>query len=167
MDFPNVYLHEVYYAQVRDAKGARFRVATKVMRPRVPYYVIVSHGNEVDSLLIHDYCLIFPEDREKLFLRGAIRLKIILLLKTEERISLKRDISEQETWSSTNWFTGCFRFSVNHSTGFKGRDRMIPKLLQSRLNTCCEFAFHLEQINKKKQNEGSGLDAQESRTIGN
>ena len=47
----------------------------KVMRPYVPYFVILSNKRDMEALILHDFCLIFPEQREKQILKAGYRIQ--------------------------------------------------------------------------------------------
>ncbi|MBH0208528.1 MAG: AAC(3) family N-acetyltransferase [Nitrospira sp.] len=77
VDFPNLYLNETRTARVLDDKGVGSIVETKVMRTRVPYYLILpgTDGFEEDFVLLHDYALIFPESRATAVRKAGFRLQ--------------------------------------------------------------------------------------------
>ena len=76
VDFPNLYLDGIWEAEVEDEQGSQLRMQTKVMRPRIPYFICLpgTEGFEQDYALLHDYALIFPESRESEILKAGYRL---------------------------------------------------------------------------------------------
>jgi aminoglycoside N3'-acetyltransferase len=66
VEFPNLFLDDDREAAFIDETGRRGVMTTRVMRPRVPYYVAVpsSSGAEPDWAILHDFCLVFPRARE-------------------------------------------------------------------------------------------------------
>lgn len=76
VDFPNLYLDGTRKARIIDGKGVESIIETQVMRPRVPYYLILpgTDGFQEDYALLHDYALIFPESREPSLLQAGFRL---------------------------------------------------------------------------------------------
>jgi aminoglycoside N3'-acetyltransferase len=77
VDFPNLYLDGTRKARVRDEKGVESTIETRVMRARIPYYLILpgTDGFQEDYALLHDYALIFPESREPSLLKAGFRLQ--------------------------------------------------------------------------------------------
>lgn len=76
VDFPNLYLDGTRNARVIDGKGVGSTIETKVMRVRVPYYLILpgTDGFQEDYAILHDYALIFPESRELSLRKAGFRL---------------------------------------------------------------------------------------------
>lgn len=76
VDFPNLYLDGTRNAHVIDHKGQESTIETKVMRVRVPYYLILpgTDGFQEDYAILHDYALIFPEGRASSLLKAGFRL---------------------------------------------------------------------------------------------
>jgi aminoglycoside N3'-acetyltransferase len=76
VDFPNLYLDGTRKAKVLDDKGVESTIETKVMRVRVPYYLILpgTDGFPEDYAILHDYALIFPESREPSLIKAGFRL---------------------------------------------------------------------------------------------
>lgn len=66
VQFPNLFLPDMREAFFIDERGTRGAVKTKVMRPRLPYYVAVpsAAGPEPDWVFLQDFALIFPGGRE-------------------------------------------------------------------------------------------------------
>lgn len=76
VNFPNLYLDGTRIAKFVDDKGKESTIETKVMRVRVPYYLILpgTDGFAEDYAILHDYALIFPESREPSLLKAGFRL---------------------------------------------------------------------------------------------
>jgi len=66
VDFPNLFLAGEREACILDEGGHVRKISTKVMRPRIPYYVAIpsASGREPDWALIQDFALMFPRGRE-------------------------------------------------------------------------------------------------------
>ena len=66
--FPNLFLEQQAEATYIDYEGILHRMKTKVMRPRIPYFVAVPSVDAVhpDWALLHDFALVFPESRDAL-----------------------------------------------------------------------------------------------------
>ncbi len=64
--FPTLFLPEKKEAVLIDWCGRRRRVVTRVMRPRVPYFVAIpaASGADPDWAILHDFALIFPARQE-------------------------------------------------------------------------------------------------------
>jgi len=74
VEFPNLFLPEPATAWIVDASGARREVSTRLMRPRVPYFIAVppAEGDAPDWVVLHDFALMFPRRRPgELERRGA------------------------------------------------------------------------------------------------
>jgi aminoglycoside N3'-acetyltransferase len=67
VDFPNLYLDGTRVVEYVDWEGQRRSLETRVMCPRIPYFVAVpSAGGEApDWAILHDYVLMFPRGRER------------------------------------------------------------------------------------------------------
>jgi aminoglycoside N3'-acetyltransferase len=67
VDFPNYTLDGVREVPVVDSEGRRRTVRTKVMRPRLPYYIAIPpwKGGDHDWAILHDFALMFPRTRER------------------------------------------------------------------------------------------------------
>jgi aminoglycoside N3'-acetyltransferase len=65
--FPTFFLEKKRDAYYIDWQGAKNKVQTKVMRPRVLYFVAIpsSKGSEPDWAMIQDFALMFPKRRER------------------------------------------------------------------------------------------------------
>jgi aminoglycoside 3-N-acetyltransferase len=65
VDFPNLYLPGERDVACIDGDGNRKVMRTRVMRPRVPYYIAIpgARGGEPDWAILHDYALPFPATR--------------------------------------------------------------------------------------------------------
>jgi aminoglycoside 3-N-acetyltransferase len=66
VNFPNFFLPEERKVCFIDDKGKKRTMRTKVMRPRIPYFVAIpsASGTDPDWALLHDFGLIFPRRRE-------------------------------------------------------------------------------------------------------
>lgn len=67
VDFPHLFLEGHREAAYLDRDGTVRHLATKVMRPRTPYFVAISDaGDEPDHwAILHDFCLQFPPRRRR------------------------------------------------------------------------------------------------------
>jgi aminoglycoside N3'-acetyltransferase len=65
VDFPNLFLPGLRRASIVNYSGNTTTMLTKVMRPRVPYFVAIpsSTGKEPEWARIQDFSLIFPSRR--------------------------------------------------------------------------------------------------------
>ena len=65
VSFPNLFLDGTADVSVIDEAGIRKTVQTRVMRPRIPYFVAVpsATGTDPDWAILHDYALMFPTRR--------------------------------------------------------------------------------------------------------
>jgi aminoglycoside N3'-acetyltransferase len=65
VEFPNLFLPGEREAVFLDETGERRTMRTKVMRPRVPYFVAIpaARGPEPDWAVLHDFALMFPRRR--------------------------------------------------------------------------------------------------------
>lgn len=65
VDFPNFFLPDERDAPFIDAAGRPHVIRTKVMRPKIPYFVAIpaATGEAPDWALIQDFTLTFPKDR--------------------------------------------------------------------------------------------------------
>jgi len=65
-EFPTLFLPDERTVPYVDEQGRPRTMQTKVMRPRVPYFVAIPSrtGSEPDWAILHDYALIFPRHRE-------------------------------------------------------------------------------------------------------
>ena len=65
VNFPTLFLDETAEVCVIDEAGNRKTVQTRIMRPRVPYFVAVpsAAGSQPDWAILHDYALMFPTRR--------------------------------------------------------------------------------------------------------
>lgn len=64
---PTLFLPGTRNVPVRDRQGERRTVTTKVMRPRIPYYVAIpssQHASHPDWAILHDFALLFPPRRD-------------------------------------------------------------------------------------------------------
>ncbi|MFQ5964647.1 MAG: AAC(3) family N-acetyltransferase [Candidatus Scalinduaceae bacterium] len=73
--FPNLFLPEEKEASFIDMMGRRRTMRTKVMRPRVPYFIAIPSvsSTKPDWALLHDYALMFPRRRERVVRRLGYR----------------------------------------------------------------------------------------------
>lgn len=65
VQFPHLFLDGTFEVSIVDESGSRKTVMTKVMRPRIPYFVAIpsADGTEPDWAILHDYALMFPSRR--------------------------------------------------------------------------------------------------------
>lgn len=70
-DFPNLFLPEIKKIALIDFNRDHRIMRTKVMRPNLPYTMAVpaAAGREPDWCLVHDFCLLFPRERERMLKR--------------------------------------------------------------------------------------------------
>ncbi|RMF83041.1 MAG: aminoglycoside N(3)-acetyltransferase [Nitrospinota bacterium] len=75
VDFPNLFLPEEREAPFIDEAGLRRTMRTRVLRPRIPYFVAIpsSGKTEPDWAILHDFALIFPRRRERLLRQRGYR----------------------------------------------------------------------------------------------
>ncbi len=68
VNFPHYFLPEERKVSFVDDKGEKRTMWTKVMRPRIPYFVAIpsASGTEPDWALLHDFTLMFPPKRREL-----------------------------------------------------------------------------------------------------
>jgi aminoglycoside 3-N-acetyltransferase len=92
VDFPNLFLDEETEAQCIDYDGQLKTVRTKIMRPRVPYYVAIppATGPEPDWALLHDFSLMFPTRRDKIVAELGYRFD------NHEKLNQRRRQFEQD-----------------------------------------------------------------------
>jgi aminoglycoside N3'-acetyltransferase len=67
VEFPNLFLEKERQVTYIDYEGRHREMRTKVMRPRVPYYIAIppAVGPDPDWVILHDFALMFPRGREK------------------------------------------------------------------------------------------------------
>lgn len=67
VEFPNLFLPDEREVVCIGWKGEEIRLHSKVMRPKVPYFVAIpaEDGPEPDWCILHDFCLPFPRWRER------------------------------------------------------------------------------------------------------
>lgn len=67
VNFPNLFLPGEKTVDVINASGESILMTTKVMRPRIPYFVAVPSLSEKkpDWAILHDYALMFPKRRDR------------------------------------------------------------------------------------------------------
>lgn len=67
VDQPNLHLAEERTALLIDGEGRQRQMRTKVMRPRVPYFVAIpaAGGSGPDWAVLHDFALLFPQSQER------------------------------------------------------------------------------------------------------
>ena len=77
VDFPNLHLPEQETATYIDHSGEKRTMRTKVLRPRVPYYVAIPavQGHEPDWAILHDFTLLFPQGQARLVRRLGYRFE--------------------------------------------------------------------------------------------
>ena len=76
VEFPNLYLEKPTTILGVDYKGRKFRLETLIMRPRIPYFIILdgTEAQDYDYAILHDYALIFPKNREGVTKQVGYRL---------------------------------------------------------------------------------------------
>lgn len=67
VDFPNLFLDDERQVTYIDYDGQTKEMRTKVMRPRVPYFIAIPSqlGHDPDWAILHDFALMFPGGREQ------------------------------------------------------------------------------------------------------
>lgn len=68
VDFPNYLLPGERRAEIIDWEGRRRTVTTRVLRPRLPYWIAIAPQDasaEVDWIVLHDFALILTRSRER------------------------------------------------------------------------------------------------------
>lgn len=67
VNFPNLYLFQPKEASIIDENGVKRTVTTKVIRPRVPYFIAIPSlsGDDPDWVILHDFAVMFPGGRER------------------------------------------------------------------------------------------------------
>lgn len=67
VDFPNLFLPGTADARYIDWDGEEHILKTKVMRPKVPYFVAIPpvSGIDPDWCILHDFGLVFPKQRAR------------------------------------------------------------------------------------------------------
>lgn len=67
VDFPNLYLPDAYEASFVDYTGAVQTHQTRFILPRIPYFVAVppASGSTPDWAILHDFALIYPQQRAR------------------------------------------------------------------------------------------------------
>ena len=65
VDFPTLFLDDQAEVSIVDESGKPGTVQTRVMRPRLPYFVAIpsKSGAAPDWAILHDYALLFPSRR--------------------------------------------------------------------------------------------------------
>jgi hypothetical protein len=99
VDFPNYTLDGVREVNVIDDAGNPRTVATKVMRPRLPYYIAIPSADAHDHewAILHDFALMFPKTRER-EVEKLYRLKGYLpILERRKHLTARR-----MAWRGTN-----------------------------------------------------------------
>lgn len=71
VDFPNLFLPEERETSFIDEVGGKRTLWTKVMRPRIPYFVAIPSARRTapDWAILHDFALMFPRRREQIVQR--------------------------------------------------------------------------------------------------
>jgi aminoglycoside N3'-acetyltransferase len=66
VDFPNLFLPDEATIALVDHDGQRREIRSKVMRPRIPYFIAIppAQGSDPDWAILHDFGLMFPRGRE-------------------------------------------------------------------------------------------------------
>ena len=92
VDFPNLHLPEERTASFIDDSGQQGSLQTKVMRPRIPYFVAIPspRGPEPDWAVLHDFALLFPGSQQRLVRRLGYRFEGYPEL-LKRRANLERD----------------------------------------------------------------------------
>ena len=84
--FPNLFLEGEREVEYVDHEGVRRKMTTKVMRPKLPYFVAVpGAGDEPDWVTLHDFSLMFPSRRRKDALSMGYRSVTIQMLEQRRR----------------------------------------------------------------------------------
>lgn len=67
VEFPNLFLPGRAEAQISASDGSIRTIPTRVMRPRIPYFVAVpaANGATPDWAILHDFALLFPSRRAR------------------------------------------------------------------------------------------------------
>jgi len=67
VEFPNLFLPGIREVEVIDRKGRRQHMRTRIIRPRIPYYVAIPSARTggPDWAILHDYLLMFPRERDR------------------------------------------------------------------------------------------------------
>ncbi len=89
VDFPNLYDREPVDLEVRDAEGRYKQIRSFIVRADVPPLVILPGGRPEgrDYILLADYALMFPSDRERLVIEsGYLRFNRSRFLGRRERL---------------------------------------------------------------------------------
>jgi aminoglycoside N3'-acetyltransferase len=66
VDFPNLFLADERTARFVDYDGIQREIRTRVMRPKVPYFIAIppATGDDPDWAILHDFALMFPRTRD-------------------------------------------------------------------------------------------------------
>lgn len=67
VSFPNLFLPKLRKVPLIDYDGRYRTISTKVMRPKIPYFVAIPpvDGDKPEWCIVHDFCLLFPEWRKR------------------------------------------------------------------------------------------------------
>lgn len=67
VDFPNLFLPGTRQVRIIDENGRDRELTTKIMRPRIPYFIAIPSVEEErpDWAILHDFALMFPSDRPR------------------------------------------------------------------------------------------------------
>jgi aminoglycoside N3'-acetyltransferase len=87
VDFPNLFLDESRRVELIDHEGEKRSMVTKVMRPKLPYFVAVpgASGGEPDWVTLHDFALMFPAHRRKEAVEMGYRPATIRMLEDRRK----------------------------------------------------------------------------------
>jgi aminoglycoside N3'-acetyltransferase len=87
VSFPNLLLEREAEVQYVDHDGVAHTMSTKVMRPKLPYFVAVpgERGGEPDWVTLHDFSLMFPSRRRRDALAMGYRAATIKMLEDRRR----------------------------------------------------------------------------------
>ena len=99
VEFPNMFFDTPTEASYIDHEGVSKTLATKVMRPLIPYYVAIppASGKEPDWALLHDFSLIFPSRRDGELARFGYRLdRLPSLYNRRERLIAEGVLSSRK-----------------------------------------------------------------------
>jgi len=102
VDFPNLYLNGDRQVKYIDWDGMEHAMTTRVMRPRIPYYVILPGTlvRKQDFMLIQDFALIFPEKREDTIIRAGYPLSLHPTIANRREILIRAGVFKAENLGS-------------------------------------------------------------------
>ena len=105
VEFPNLYLEKPTDVAGMDYEGKKFFARTFIMRPRIPYFLILdgTDGNEYDYAILHDFALIFPENREKVIRQAGYKLYNHQKIWNRRETLTKKESSNRKNSGGQNW----------------------------------------------------------------